>query len=291
MTMRRSVRDAIVGFSIIGGIAGLTGSMLWLRGISLGAKTWEITANFEDASGLAERSPVTYRGILVGSVSKIKVQQESVEAKLHIKNSEIRLSKPVLAKVITSSLLGGDVQVSLISLGKSLPINSPTPISRDCQSSKSLCEGDVIKGKPLKSISSLTEEFEKMLEKAEQQDVVSNLVDSTKQFDLTQKNLDELILQAKTELTRAKPIIKNLKTATMHMNNILAAIDNKKTLNDLQEAASSTRSIVKKIDDLGTDVNKVMDDTTIMNAIRNVTIGLGELFNELYPQRGNYRNR
>jgi phospholipid/cholesterol/gamma-HCH transport system substrate-binding protein len=43
-----------------------------------------LTANFNDASGLAERSPVTYRGILVGSVRSIKVTSSAVVAELEI---------------------------------------------------------------------------------------------------------------------------------------------------------------------------------------------------------------
>ena len=62
MSMRRSVRDAIVGFSIVGAVVAFAGTLLWLRGVRLGAKVWSIKVNFPDATGLAERSPVTYRG-------------------------------------------------------------------------------------------------------------------------------------------------------------------------------------------------------------------------------------
>ena len=70
--MRRSVRDAIVGFTVIGGIIGFASTALWLRGVA-GSSHWTVTARFSDAAGLAERSPVTYRGILVGSVRSIEV--------------------------------------------------------------------------------------------------------------------------------------------------------------------------------------------------------------------------
>ena len=66
--MRRSVRDAIVGFTVIGGIVSFAAMAMWMRGVRLGSSHWTVTASFEDAGGLAERSPVTYRGILVGSV-------------------------------------------------------------------------------------------------------------------------------------------------------------------------------------------------------------------------------
>ena len=66
--MRRSVRDAIVGFTVIGGIVGFAATAMWMRGIRLGSTHWTVTARFNDAAGLAARSPVTYRGILIGAV-------------------------------------------------------------------------------------------------------------------------------------------------------------------------------------------------------------------------------
>ncbi len=283
--MRRSIRDAIVGLSILGGIAGFAGSSLWLRGIKLGEKNWYVTANFSDASGLAERSPVTFRGILVGSVGKITFSPQAVNATLEIQKSDLRLPKPVFAKVVTSSLLGGDAQVSLISLGKELPLNSPLPQSKTCPQSKVLCNAETIRGESLMSISTLTEELEKIIQQADKEDIVSSVVESSKQFDQTQKNLDDLIIQFKKEIYRAEPIITNLKKASSHINNILAAIDNPDTLEDLQRTASSTRSITKKIDNFGSDFSQILEDKELMYAIRSLTIGLGELFNELYPEK------
>ena len=282
--MKRSIRDAIVGLSILGAMAGLASTMLWLRGVKLGSESWKIQANFKDASGLAERSPVTYRGILVGSVGKINVTPENVSATIQIDRNDLILPKPVIAKVITSSLLGGDVQISLVSNGKVQKNILISPKSKDCPTTKLLCNGDTILGKSLKSISTLTEEIEKMLEEAGEKDIVSNLVDSTKQFDKTQKHLDELINQVKEEMKQVQPIIINLKEASDHINEILGTINNPDTLRDLKNTASSTRSITNKIDLISSDFAKVMDDEDLMNAIRSVTIGLGELFNELYPE-------
>ena len=104
--MRRSVRDAIVGFSIIGAVVAFAGTLLWLRGVRLGAKVWSIKVNFPDATGLAERSPVTYRGILVGTVVKIDVTSQAVRATLEINKGDLRLSKPVVAKVALVHCLG-----------------------------------------------------------------------------------------------------------------------------------------------------------------------------------------
>ena len=59
---------------------------------------------------------------------------ESIKAKIVLDNSEIILSKPAFAKVVTNSFLGGDVQVALESSGESLPKNIAKPISDKCNS-------------------------------------------------------------------------------------------------------------------------------------------------------------
>ena len=279
--MRRSVRDAFVGFSLIGGIIVFSGSLLWLRGIKFSSNSWTITANFKDASGLSEMSPVSHRGILVGSVKKIKFKPSFVQAKIEINNKDLVLSKPVYAKVTTNSVLGGDVQVSLISLGQ--PSLDQLPLSKNCDSTKIVCNGDIIKGERLKSISSLTEELQKILYKAEKEDVIGDILDSMEQFDRTQANLDELILLSKSELIRARPIITELTKAATHLTNILSAIDNKKTLNDIVETASSTKSLTKKMNQLTSNVEELLGDDELTNALRDVTIGLGKLFNDIYP--------
>ncbi len=281
--MRRSYRDAIVGFSILGGIIAFSGTMLWLRGVRLSSSAWRIAVNFQDASGLAERSPVTYRGILIGSVQNIAIKPNHVQATIEIDKKDLLLPIPVFAKITKSSLLGGDVEVALTSKGKPVAPNTALPGSLDCKKELILCSGDIINGKSLSSIASLTSELEKILKKAENEDIMSNLADSTKQFNHTQKELEILILQAKEELEKAGPIIELITEASIHINNILSAIDNPETLEDIKETASSTRSITRKIDSISSDVKKIMEDKVLMDAVRRVTIGLGELFTELYP--------
>ena len=287
--MRRSFRDAIVGFSIIGGMVAFAGTMLWLKGVRMGAKTWSVIANFEDASGLSERSPVTYRGILVGSVGGIKVMPESVQAILEIEKADLRLPRPVMAKVLKSSLLGGDVQISLIAENKLRSLNTPLPTSNNCPGNQILCSGDNIQGVPLSSLSSLTIELERLIQDAKEQDILKYLIDSTKQFDRTQKELEELILQAKKEINSTQPILLELHKASSHLNNILGAIDNPRTLDDIQGTATNTRALTRTIDELGNDMKRFMNDEELMQAFRKVTIGLGELFGEIYPSKTNRR--
>ena len=118
--MRRSLRDSIVGFSLLGGILIFTFFSFWLRGVKLSSKNWYLFAEFNNASGLSKKSPVTYRGILVGSIEDILFTNESIKAKIVLNNPDIILPKPAFARVVTNSFLGGDVQVALETSEKSL---------------------------------------------------------------------------------------------------------------------------------------------------------------------------
>ena len=281
--MRRSLRDAFVGFSLLGGLFIFSGAMLWLKDFRLGSKTWEISASFKDASGLAQMSPVTYRGIIVGSVQKINFTPNSVDTKIKLNNDNLILPKPVIAKIVTSSMLGGDAQLSLVSLGKSLNKNELITVKKDCPNKRILCSGDNIKGIEMASISSLTEGINGIIDEADRQEIVNKVSESIEQFDRTQANLDELVLLSKLELIRAKPIISELTKASIHLNNILESLDNPKTLKDIQELASTSSSLTKKIDQMSADMGNIMEDKELIEALKRVTIGLSKLFDDIYP--------
>ena len=281
--MRRSLRDAFVGFSLLGGLVIFSGAMLWLKDFRLGSKTWEISASFKDASGLAQMSPVTYRGIIVGSVQKINFTPNTVDTKIKLNNDNLILPKPVIAKIVTSSMLGGDAQLSLVSLGKSLNKNELITVKKDCPNKRILCSGDNIKGIEMASISSLTEGINGIIDEADRQEIVNKVSKSIEQFDRTQANLDELVLLSKLELIRAKPIISELTKASIHLNNILESLDNPKTLKDIQELASTSSSLTKKIDQMSTDMGNIMEDKELIEALKRVTIGLSKFFDDIYP--------
>ena len=281
--MRRSLRDAFVGFSLLGGLIIFSGAMLWLRDFRLGSKTWEISANFKDASGLAKMSPVTYRGIIVGSVQNINFTPNTVETKIKLHNNNLILPKPVIAKIVTSSVLGGDAQLSLISLGKSLKRNEIFSIDKNCPNKSILCNGDKVKGVEMVSISNITEGIDQIIDQTDKQAIVNKVSQSIQQFDKTQANLDELVLMSKSELVRAKPIITELTKAAFHLNNILKSLDNPETLKDIKELAATSSSLTKKIDQMSSDMGNIMEDKELVDALKRVTIGLSKLFDDIYP--------
>ena len=281
--MRRSLRDSIVGFSLLGGILIFTFFSFWLRGVKLSSKNWYLFAEFNNASGLSKKSPVSYRGILVGSIEDILFTNESIKAKIILNNNEIILPKPAFARVVTNSFLGGDVQVALETSEKAMPKNVAKPTTEKCDSKLIVCQGDTITGKQLSSLSNITNKISQILQVSNQENLIENIVNSIDQFDKTQENLDELIFLSKQEILRVKPLIQEITIAANHLNNILSTIDDKETLNDIKLTINAAKSISGKLVDMSDDFEKLTNDKELTKSIRDLTIGLSKFFNEIYP--------
>ena len=281
--MRRSLRDSIVGFSLAGGLIIFTSFSFWLRGIKLSSKDWFIFANFNNASGLSKKSPVTYRGIIVGSIEDLIFTNESIKAKIVINNPEIILAKPAFAKVVTNSFLGGDVQVALETSEENLPQNIEKATSKACNKNLIVCEGDTITGKQLSSLSNITNRINQLLKDSNQENLVENIINSIEQFDKTQVNLDELIYLSKKEINRVEPLLNELTIAAGHLNKLLATMNDEETLEDIKLTLESSRSIFEKLDLMADDFQLLIKDKELTSSLRDLVIGLSKFLNEVYP--------
>ena len=280
--MRRSYRDAIVGFSLIGGVVIFSGLTFWLKGLKISRETWNITANFTDATGLSNGTPVTFRGIQIGNVQNITFTPKDVKAKIRINSNDLVLFKPVTAKIETNSLLGGDAQISLNSQGEPIDNFRMLPTEKECVQELILCEGDSIKGNDLSNMSKLAGDLNKFINDADKQEIIEKMVSSIEQFDSTQENLDELIRLSKLELYKAMPIIKDLKRSVNHINSILSSIDDPKVLQDIKSSTSSVKSFTAKIDRISDKLDEIVNDDDLRNALKDAAIGVGKLFNDIY---------
>ncbi|MEB3234860.1 MAG: MlaD family protein [Cyanobacteriota bacterium] len=290
--MRRSVREALVGFSLLAAIASGLGLTFWLRGISLSSRNWRVQASFLNAAGLAERSPVAFRGVVVGSVRSIKVTPQAVLAELEITDPELLLARPAFAEVGQASLLGGDAQVSLVSRGQPLPPGTPGPLGRGCNNALVVCRDSQIQGQASASLESVMGTMQRILDDAERQGLVKDIAAAVKGFDKTAKEAtlflkdgQVLVRNIDGSVRKVDPIIANLDATTAHVRNLVAALDNPKTIAELQGTVANAEKLTARWEQVGGDVKKLTGDPEFMNGMRSVAIGLGKFFDELYPGR------
>lgn len=297
--MRRSVREAIVGFSLIAAIASGVGLTAWLRGLSFSRNVWTLQARFTEAAGLAERSPVVYRGVLVGNVRRVRVTPDAVLADLEITNPDLRLAQPVTAEIGEATLLGGEAEVRLVPGARPLPPGSPSPRSSRCDRQRMLCDRSQIRGVSGATLESVTAMMQELLEQGNRQQLVSKFAALAVSFDQTSRDASafmkegqQLVRELERSVQRARPTIDNLNATTAHARRLVAALDNPDTVNELKSTVRNAEKLTARWEAVGGDVNKLSADPQFMDSVRSVTIGLGKFFEELYPaQTGAARER
>ena len=122
-----------------------------------------------------------------------------------------------------------------------------------------------------------------LLTQVQDERVVPNMTESLERINSTTRKFEALTLQLQEELTKAAPVIRNLESATTHLNNIVASLDNPQTLSELQQIVANVSRLTYKLNAVGGDVAQLTADPEFMKGVRNLTIGLGELFGEMYP--------
>ena len=99
-----------VGLFIAAGLAALLMLAFKVSNLSSlgGGEGYDITAQFEDASGLKVRSPVTMAGVRIGRVSNIAFDKDSLEAivTMRINKQYDTLPADSGASIYTAGLLG-----------------------------------------------------------------------------------------------------------------------------------------------------------------------------------------
>lgn len=302
--MRRSVREALVGFSLLAAAATGLGVWMWLRGLSFSRDTWTLRVSFADAAGLAERSPVLYRGVIVGTVRKVEVMDQAVEAELQITDPKLRLARPVVARVAAGSMLGGDPQVTLFSAGKPLPPSLPGPAQPGCDDRRQVCNGGRLKGVAAASLDSVTATVQRLLDQADRERMVEKLAAATESFERTSRETEKLIRDGQVFMgdtqqlvgklqksaDRLDPILGSINTASVdaakasrHVRNVTAALDNPRTVADLQATLANAKALTARWEEVGGDVRRLTADPKFLDGIRAVSVGLGRFFEDLYP--------
>jgi phospholipid/cholesterol/gamma-HCH transport system substrate-binding protein len=281
--MRRSVREAIVGFSLLAALAGGDGFWFWLRGVSLGQSQWRVRLQLDDASGLAPRSAVTYRGVLVGTVQSVVATSESVVAVLEITNPSLRLPRPVSAQVQSGSLLGADAQVALLGSTKVLPADLAGPLSDRCDNRRIVCADSVIVGRTAPSLSTVTDLVQRMLEDADRGRLVPTVTSAAQKFETTASEATVFLKQAQGLVHKLDRAGGNVEAATAHIRHVTAEIDNPTTVRQLKQTVANAEELTARWKAVGGDVNRLTSDPTFMAGVRSVAVGLGQFFDEMYP--------
>ena len=289
--MRRSVREATIGFSLLAALVAGLGLWFWLSGVVFGKKTWSFRLRFRDAAGLAPQSVVTYQGVPVGSIDTVTPKAGFVTVTAQIDDPGLKLYRPIKAQIRSGSLLGGDPQVALETTA-AIPTatSGPGPLDAACNPSRLVCKDGLVEGDATPSLTTVMGLMESLLLQAEQDKLISKgattltaMTKTSEDFSALAENAEELIAELKRTVEEAAPMVSNLNAATAHASSVIGSLDNPKTLHELKQTVSNAEQLTRKLDAIGADVEQLSSDPDFINGLRSVTVGLGKFFDELYP--------
>jgi phospholipid/cholesterol/gamma-HCH transport system substrate-binding protein len=108
--MRTRVIEMAVGLFMVAGIAALFFLAIKVSGLSDEAArpSYRVYASFQNAGGLTVRAKVTMAGVVIGRVSEIRLDPETLKAKvsLDIYNDVNSIDDDAVAAILTAGLLG-----------------------------------------------------------------------------------------------------------------------------------------------------------------------------------------
>lgn len=102
----RTVREGSVGLLLLLGLGLFAGLILWLRGISVGNRSYKVVIDFANIAGMELGTAVRYRGVVVGKITKTQPGPNGVEVEVEISPADLLIPRDVTVESNQSGLLG-----------------------------------------------------------------------------------------------------------------------------------------------------------------------------------------
>ncbi|MBF2072580.1 MAG: MCE family protein [Synechococcales cyanobacterium C42_A2020_086] len=142
----RTIREGSVGLLILLGIGVFTGLLLWLRGLSPGQRSYDITIRFPNAEGMQVGAPVRYRGVVAGKISAIRVSPNYAEVDVRITPSTVVIPRDVTIEARQSGLVGETFINITPNQVLTQEATAANPLARDCNNELIVCNGAYLEG-------------------------------------------------------------------------------------------------------------------------------------------------
>jgi phospholipid/cholesterol/gamma-HCH transport system substrate-binding protein len=262
----RALREGSVGLLILLGAGLFAAVVLWLRGVNPGRRTYDVTVNLPNASGVDIGSSVRYRGVKVGTVTALKTDTDQVKVVATIVSDTLLIPRNSTIETTQSGFIGQvylDVRPPLKSVS-SAQVSGLTPFGDSCNQSLILCDGDQLRGNTGASFDELIRSTTSIANLLNDSQLIANANQTLKQVNQTAADISvtakgaNLFLQDARTLTRdARTQLQTLGTAgtsvTKAANEVTALVQTNRAtiqsaLTNLDAAGRDLRVAINSLD-------------------------------------------
>lgn len=265
----RAVREGSVGLLVILSLGLVMGIIFWIRGFNLGGRSYGLQVELADALGLSVGSPVKFRGVKVGSITKMQPQANTVLVDIEISSQSVLIPRRTIVETSQSGFVGQAALEFRPASQETLTqgtLARLTPFTPDCDSQVILCQGDRLQGvsgNNLEELIRATMQIAHQLGGSDLKVTLNNL--STAAADVSK-------LSKSTQLA-----LKDISRAARSVNQL--SLETRQQLPNIGSAAQSISTAATQVEKLGPAATRV--SAAADQIITLVQVNRGTLINTL----------
>ncbi|MGA7935733.1 MAG: MlaD family protein [Kovacikia sp.] len=141
----RTIREGSVGLLILLGLGLFAGLILWLRGLSIGNRSYKAIVDFANIVGMEAGAPVRYRGVPVGKITQTRPGPNGVEVEIEISPADLIIPKDSIVEASQSGFLGNTAIQIIPRKPLTVAVNTK-PLDSNCNSNLIVCNQDHLQG-------------------------------------------------------------------------------------------------------------------------------------------------
>ncbi len=300
-------KEARIGILVAAAILIFFAGFYFLKGANVFSAEKEYICHFANVQGLQASAAVQVKGMAVGTVSEIKLNDSTVRVVLSV-SKKIRVPEGTVAKLISADLLGTKVI--------SLELGTGQNEVKDEGELATAVEGGILDNLSVE-LSPLIKDVRIAVGKLDTALLSINVIlnDSTKQrlnntiasLDVTMKNFKDFSNSLNSKSGELSSVIDNANSITGNLaknnENINHILDNAKattdqlakapveqTVKDLQSAANELRLVMGKINNNEGSLGMVVNDKQLYNNLTETLKTLNGLVADLQAHPSRYIN-
>lgn len=141
----RTVREGSVGLLILLGLGLFAGLILWLRGLSVGSRSYKIVIEFANIAGMQAGAPIRYRGVTVGKVTQTRPGPNGVEVEAEISPADLVMPRGLTIEANQSGLLGA-TSIDITPVKQLTVAVNAKPLDPNCNEQVIVCNKSRLQG-------------------------------------------------------------------------------------------------------------------------------------------------
>ncbi|MBD2515304.1 MCE family protein [Nostoc sp. FACHB-973] len=264
----RTFREGSVGLLVLLGLGVFGIFFLWLNRFNATRGSYKAIIEFANAGGMQKGTPVRYRGVKVGNISRVKPGANSIDVEVEIVQTDLIIPRNVVIEANQTGLISESIID--ITPKTTLPtgVAIAKPLEKNCNSSLIICNGSRLKGQVGISVDQLIRSSTELTNVYNDPKFYKNIngvleattVAATSFTDLSQ-DLRGLTKSLRQQLNTFSATANSVQRATSQLN-----VSATETVNQFGATAIQANRLLSNLDKL-----VVTNRSSLVGALNNIT--------------------